>query len=80
MESTAITVDSNEIHHSGSEGIHITARADGVASVYTITDNYIHDIGNPADLGPQICGTPSSMILGDSSPTGTGGDGTGNYR
>jgi len=78
-----VTIEGNEITCSGSEAIHAQASGTAgspIATVLTIRGNWIHDLGDECpDLGPAIFGSPSGGIFGDSSDTGGGGVGAGDY-
>jgi len=69
-----VTIDHNDMAYLGSEGIHTQAVLSG-ATVFTITDNYIHDSADVSVMGPRALGSPSGMILGDHG----GGSGNDNY-
>lgn len=70
-QSNRITVSGNNIGYTTSEGIHARTVATG-ATVYAISNNWIHDIGDQNVLGTQCSGTPSGVILTDDY---SGGDG-----
>jgi hypothetical protein len=62
-QATPVTIKNSEIAYTGSEGIHTTAGPTGTPLVVTITDNWIHDLGDPTVMGPGSSGTSSGMIL-----------------
>jgi len=70
-QSNRITISSNEIAYSASEGLHCQNLAAG-ATVYIIQGNWIHDVGDKNVLGPNCHGTPSGMILSDDYQGGDG--------
>ncbi|HEV8337624.1 MAG TPA: right-handed parallel beta-helix repeat-containing protein [Candidatus Polarisedimenticolia bacterium] len=73
---TGVTIASNEIAWTGSEGIHGQAMPSG-PTANIIRDNWIHDTGDVNVLGPAVIGTPSGMIIGDSGNGAVAGDYTG---
>ena len=60
-----VTFSSNNIGYTISEGIHTQARTDGVATVYTLSGNWIHNQADPRIYGPGSHGTASGVIMTD---------------
>lgn len=76
----------NDIFCTASEGIHVAAagvQASPIVTAASVHDNYIHDLGYATAcksiMGDSQNGTPSGIIIGDSTDCGTGGVGAGDF-
>lgn len=63
-------ISGNEIYNSSSEPLHISTLTTGITTG-TISNNYVHDIGNLSTLGSATFGTPNCTTFTNDSPIGS---------